>query len=442
MDYREVLDFLYSQLPMYQRVGKAAYKHDLGKTLELDRKFGYPHRRFKTIHIAGTNGKGSVAHTLASVLQEAGYRVGLYTSPHYLDFRERIKINGQKIEKDYVVNFVQENMNYFKQVKPSFFEMTVAMAFKYFADRAVDIAVIEVGMGGRLDSTNVITPLVSVITNIGFDHMQFLGDTLTKIAAEKAGIIKPKVPVVIGEMPTYVRSVFLTRAQELDSPIYLANLLYQVNNLSFTPDNKLIFDVYRSGSLFYQDLRFGLSGLYQRQNVPVILQTLEVLQRREGLNISESEIYRGFGNVVENTGIMGRWQILSRQPLVVVDAGHNEDGVKAVMSQVKSQKYKTLHIVFGMVNDKSPDRILRLLPQDAKYYFTRASVERAMAPEVLEQSAAAYRLNGGIFSDVPAAVNKALKNAKKDDMIFIGGSTFVVADALAAVERGEIVFDN
>ncbi len=435
MTYQQVLDFLYSQLPMYQRIGSAAYKHDLDKTLELDRHFGHPHKRFKTIHIAGTNGKGSVAHSLASIFQQAGYKTGLYTSPHYLDFRERIKINGQKIPEDYVVNFVEQNLGYFKQLRPSFFEITVAMAFQYFADMNVDLAVIEVGMGGRLDSTNIITPMASVITNIGYDHMQFLGNTLTQIATEKAGIIKPNVPVILGPMQPWVSSVFLSKAQQLDSPVYLANHLYSVRNMQLNSQGKLSVDIYRSGKLIYPNLIFGLTGFYQRDNLPIILQTVDVIRQRTLFDVSEQDLRKGLENVVENTGIMGRWQILSKNPLIIADAGHNEDGIKAVVSQINHLNYKKLHFIFGMVNDKEPGRILRLLPQKAQYYFTQASVPRAMKSSLLAQEAANFGLKGNSYQTVDQAIGAALDQAAPSDLIFIGGSTFVVADAIKVFEN-------
>ncbi len=429
MTYKEVLDFLYAQLPMYQRVGAAAYKHDLGKTLDLDKYFGHPHRKFKSVHIAGTNGKGSVAHALASILQEAGYKTGLYTSPHYLDFRERIKINGQMVPEQYVTEFVEENLDYFKRLKPSFFEITVAMAFQYFADRQVDIAVIEVGMGGRLDSTNIITPEVSVITNIGYDHMQFLGDTLTAIAAEKAGIIKPRVPVVLGEMQAPVRSVFLQKATEKNAPVHLAAHTYTIENLTHRDDGKIKFNVTRAGKPAYKNMVFGLGGEYQRQNIPVILQTVDILRQR-GFEITDRALFAGMERVVENTGIMGRWQILGQNPKIIADAGHNEDGIKAVVSQLKKQKYDRLHFIFGAVSDKNIGKILRLLPQNAEYYFTRASVPRAMDQGILQVRAQAAGLKGQSYPAVAQAIDAALSQASGNDLIFIGGSTFVVADAI------------
>ncbi len=431
MEYQQVLDYIYSQLPMYQRVGAAAYKHDLGKTLELDEYFGHPHRKFKTIHIAGTNGKGSVAHSLASILQEAGYKTGLYTSPHYLDFRERIKINGEKISEQYVINFVNSNKKFFERLRPSFFEMTVAMAFKYFAESNVDIAVIEVGMGGRLDSTNIITPMVSVITNIGYDHMQFLGETLPQIAREKAGIIKPRVPVVIGAMPAAVQSVFIEKATEQDAPIYQAASTYSVENAFLTSDGKLAFSVYSHGKLKYKNVKFGLTGDYQRMNIPIILQTIDVLNQHPVINISQQALYNGMEKVVENTGIMGRWQVISRFPLIVCDAGHNEDGIRQVVSQIKRQKYRKLFMVFGTVKDKKIDKILRLLPSQAEYIFVKSSVDRSMDAPVLAGKAMEYGLEGQAFENVEKGLDYVLEHAKNEDMIFIGGSTFVVADALS-----------
>ncbi len=430
MDYQEVLDYMYSQLPMYQRIGGAAYKHDLSKTLELDKHFGHPHRKFRSVHIAGTNGKGTVAHSLASILQEAGYKVGLYTSPHYLDFRERIKINNQKIPKQYVVDFIQYNKNYFQRIKPSFFEMTVMMAFKYFADQNVDIAIIEVGMGGRLDSTNIIRPLVSVITNIGYDHMQFLGNSLVSIANEKAGIIKPKVPVVLGPMSPMVRNVFLEKAAQLDCQIFLSEHIFSIANAYITSNNKLAFSVYKNGKLYYKNMTFGLTGMYQLKNIPVILQTIEVLKQYPYYHISQQALYKGMANVQENTGIMGRWQLIRRKPLIIADAGHNQDGIKAVTEQLTKLQYRQLHMVFGVVNDKDLTHILPLLPKNAVYYFVKSSVPRAKDSRSLQTEALAYGLNGLSFDTVAQGLEQALKLAHDDDLIFIGGSTFVVADAL------------
>ena len=430
MNYEQTLYYLYSQLPMYQRIGAAAYKKDLQRTLELDRYFSHPHKKFKSIHIAGTNGKGSVAHTLASILQEAGYKVGLYTSPHYLDFRERIRVNGQMIEKQFVIDFVQQHRDFFQSLRPSFFELTVAMAFQYFAEREVDYAVVEVGMGGRLDSTNIITPLVSVITNIGFDHKQFLGNTLLEIAREKAGIIKNNIPVVIGQMRAEIQEVFLRKTTEKNAPIFLAANNYSVGNTYLTVDSKLAFSVYSRGEKVFNDMKFGLLGQYQRYNIPVILQTVDVLKQFYSLQITIKAIYDGLEKVVENTGIIGRWQIISHKPLIVCDSAHNQDGIQQVIEQIKTQSYDKLFIIFGVVNDKDLNSILRFLPSKAHYYFVRASVDRAMPSKDLQRAAANYGLSGESFETVEQAIEKARAMAMEKDMIFVGGSTFVVADAL------------
>ncbi len=428
MTYEETINFLYSQLPMYQRIGKAAYKADLGNTLKLDKYFGHPHKKYKTIHVAGTNGKGSVSHTLASVLQEAGYKVGLYTSPHYLDFRERIRINGKPVEKQFVVDFVENNKDFFMTVKPSFFEITVAMAFEYFAIQNVDVAVIEVGMGGRLDSTNIIKPILSVITNIGFDHTQFLGDTLTAIAGEKAGIIKHNVPVVVGETRVELKHVFSQKAQHVDTSLFFSDHFYNVRNYVTTPTNTIVFTIDKHGKTVYEGLEFGLGGEYQRFNVPVILTAIDIL--KNFFNISESDIYNGFSKVVTNTGIMGRWQKLNDKPLVITDAGHNYDGIMQVVSQLKSVPYKKLHIIFGVVEDKELPKILRLLPAKATYYFTQAQIPRALNASELKKQAQNMKLNGNNYSSVSEAIEKALQNAEDNDLIFIGGSTFVAAEAI------------
>ncbi len=428
MTYNEVLEYLYSQLPMYQRVGKAAYKADLGKTIALDNYFGNPHKQFTTVHIAGTNGKGSVAHSLASILQEAGYKTGLYTSPHLTDFRERIKINGQPIDKQYVTDFVQQNKSFFEKIRPSFFEMTVAMAFEYFKDKGVDIAVIEVGMGGRLDSTNIITPVLSVITNISYDHTQFLGDTLEKIAKEKAGIIKPQVPVVIGDNKPQVRNVFLETAALKSAPIYLASLAYDIGNYFLTSDNKLSVNVFKGGALYLENLIFDLTGIYQLENLKVILQSYEILKNTFRLN--EKSLRKGLENVRKNTGIKGRWQKLSNKPLIIADIGHNYEGISFVVKQIKSLNFNKLHFVYGSVNDKNISKILNLLPKDAVYYFAKSSVPRSADPQEIKKIAKEKGLKGESFDTVQAAVNQAINNANNNDLIFIGGSAFVVADAL------------
>jgi dihydrofolate synthase/folylpolyglutamate synthase len=405
MNYKQTLDFLFEQLPMYQRVGKAAYKANLNNTLAIDKHLEFPHKKFKSIHIAGTNGKGSVAHILTSVLQKQKYKVGLYTSPHLKDFRERIKINGQMIPENEVVKFVENNSTIIKELKPSFFEITVAMAFDYFAKQEVDIAVIEVGMGGRLDSTNIITPELSVITNIGFDHMQFLGNTLPEIAGEKAGIIKQDIPVVIGETNPETESVFKSKAKETNSEIYFADQLIK------------------------KVLECDLKGSYQIHNIKTALQSVEVL-RASGFKISKSEIEKGLLNVVKNTGLKGRWQILDAQPTIVCDTAHNKEGLSYVMKQIDTVKFKVLHIVFGVVNDKDLNSIIPLLPQKAIYYFCRPDVQRGLDAEILRATFAKSQLIGSTYNSVSEALNSAKSKANKEDLIYVGGSTFVVAEII------------
>ncbi len=428
MNYKETTDFLFSQLPMYQRIGKAAYKADLSTTLKLDQYFNHPHKKYKTIHIAGTNGKGSVAHSIASVLQEAGYKTGLYTSPHYIDFRERIKINGINISKEFVIKFTQKHKSIFSSLKPSFFEITAAMAFDYFAQQNVDIAVIEVGMGGRLDSTNIINPILSIITNISYDHTQFLGNNLKSIATEKAGIIKRNIPVVIGETKPELKAVFSIKAQEVDAPIFFANHNFSLSNIVHSSDNTLIFNINKHGKLYFNSLEFGLNGDYQQYNIITIVQAIELLQKQ--MTISEHNIFAGLKNVISNTKIMGRWQKLNDYPKIICDAGHNFDGILQVTEQLKYQQYDKLHIIFGMVNDKEISKILKLLPQQAKYYFTKANIQRALDQNILKNQAQNYNLHGSSFSSVNKAIEEAIKNAQKNDLIFIGGSSYIVADAL------------
>lgn len=424
MTYNETLDWLFAQLPMYQREGQAAYKANLDNTLEMDTHFHHPHSRFKTIHIAGTNGKGSVSHMLASILQEAGYKTGLYTSPHLKDFRERIKINGEMVSEQYVVDFVEQNKALFATVKPSFFEMTVAMAFKYFADNAVDIAVIEVGLGGRLDSTNIITPLVSVITNISFDHMALLGDTLDKIAFEKAGIIKPGIPAVIGTRDSAYDFIFEKKAQECATPLSFASDKWHTERNSdgtFSLDN-------REGVIFDR-LESELKGLYQRKNIPAVLEAALSL-RKNGLILSDTHIRNGIAKVIRNTGLYGRWQQLAASPYTICDTGHNIDGITEVVAQLSACKYDTLHFVIGMVNDKDIDSVLHALPKNARYYFCKASIPRAMNEELLAEKARTAGLCGDTYPTVAQAYAAAKANATPDDMIYIGGSTFVVAEVI------------
>ncbi len=429
MNYKETLEFLFSQLPMFQRIGKAAYKANLDNTLALDKYFNYPHKSFKTIHIAGTNGKGSVSHMLAAVLQKAGYKTGLYTSPHLKDFRERIKIDGKEIPEEKVVEFVEKHKDGFAPIKPSFFELTVAMAFDYFANENVDVAVIETGLGGRLDSTNIIKPELSVITNISKDHMQFLGDTIDKIAAEKAGIIKRDIPVVVGEYQEDIAHVFEQKVTEKNSPLIFASNEFAINYSMLTIDEKQIFQVYKGEELIYPDLKIDLPGIYQKHNIKTALQSIEILTTK-GFNISRENIYDGLENVTGLTGLMGRWQTIGNNPRIICDTGHNEAGITQILEQIKSTAYKNLHMVFGVVDDKNIDSILAMLPIEATYYFCKASIPRALDEKILHKKAAKFNLKGNSFKNVELALESAKQNAQKEDFIFVGGSTFVVADLL------------
>ncbi len=413
---------------MFQRQGKAAYKANLDNTHALDKHFGHPHHRFKSIHIAGTNGKGSVSHMLASVLQKAGYKTGLYTSPHLKDFRERIKINGIEIPKVYVTDFVKNNKVFFEKLKPSFFEITVAMAFQYFADENVDVAVIETGMGGRLDSTNIINPLLSVITNISKDHTQFLGDTFEKIAGEKAGIIKKSTPIVIGESQKETKQVFLNKAKELNAPLYFADEIFRIDYALQTIDEKQSFNVYKANDLLYPDLKIDLLGLYQKKNLITSLQAIDILKAK--FNMDKEDIYQGLSNIQGNTGLKGRWQIIGHNPRIVCDTGHNEAGIREVLNQIKNTPYRKLYMVIGVVNDKNIDTILSLLPKDAEYIFTKASIPRALNEKELAHKAEKFELKGISTSNVREALEIAKSKAEATDMIFVGGSTFVVADII------------
>ncbi|MCL2413311.1 MAG: bifunctional folylpolyglutamate synthase/dihydrofolate synthase [Bacteroidales bacterium] len=404
--YQLTIDYLFSQLPMYQRIGASAYKPNLDNTKKLLAELDNPETKFKSIHVAGTNGKGSTSHMLASIFQTAGYKTGLYTSPHLKDFRERIKINGVCIPEENVVDFVEKNRVFFEEIKPSFFEMTVALAFDYFAKEHVDIAIVEVGMGGRLDSTNVITPLLSVITNISMDHMEFLGNTLEKIATEKAGIIKPKIPVVIGETNEKTAPVFLEIAQQNHSEISFADQ-----------------------HVFLENVKCDLIGIYQKKNIQTVLATIFSV-KNQFPNLSEATIREGLANVVKNTGLLGRWQIIGEKPLIICDTGHNEDGIKQILQQLSQTPYRRLHMVFGMVNDKDITKILSLLPKDATYYFCKPNLPRGLNEKDLQQQAQKFNLHGGAFSTVSKALQAAKKSADSDDLIFVGGSTFVVAEVV------------
>lgn len=406
MTYQETLQWMFGRLPMFQRQGAPAYKKDLGNIKLFCEHLGHPENKFKSIHIAGTNGKGSTSHMVASILQEAGYKTGLYTSPHLKDFRERIKIDGHVPSEEYVVEFIAKHKDFLEANDLSFFELTVGMAFDYFAYAEVDVAVIEVGLGGRLDATNIITPLVSVITNIGKDHTQFLGETLKEIAGEKAGIIKSKVPVVIGEKHPETQLVFIQKAVESQAEITFAS------------------------AKAYPELEGDLKGAYQQKNKKTVLATIETLQAQGAFLIAEKHIHAGLKNTVKNTGLMGRWQILGESPKVICDTGHNKEGLTYVLEQLRSEPHEHLHIVLGVVSDKDLTSILPMFPKDATYYFSKPDVPRGLDVEFLAQAAAAYDLHGKTYTSVNDALASAKANAKPVDLIFVGGSTFTVAEVV------------
>lgn len=488
MDYQNTLKYLYESVPMFQQIGSKAYKPGLETTHKLDEHFGHPHQQFKTIHIAGTNGKGSCSHTIAAVLQSAGYRVGLFTSPHLIDFRERIRINGEMVPEEYVVNFVEEHRAFFEPLHPSFFELTTAMAFRYFADQKVDVAVIEVGMGGRLDCTNIIHPDLCIITNISFDHTQYLGDTLTKIAKEKAGIIKEGVPVVVGRAKGAVKRVFTMKAKAMNAPIEYAREKTRYWNMEILPYSRLqeartradeimqtlhhmikaigeqseeqgnrmrqallMLDVPSSiraidqildkrkdairinNEMFPFGLYTELSGAYQFENMFTILKALAVLTKLN-YNITPRNYFDGFANVCQLTGLMGRWQKVHSYPDIICDTGHNIDGIEYIHVQLDAIRKtfdQEIHFVFGMVNDKDIKGVLQVLPKDATYYFTKASVKRALPENELMELAEQARLKGTAYPTVVDAVQAAKKNCPPKDLIFVGGSNFIVADLLA-----------
>lgn len=426
MTYNEATTYLFNSAPLFQNIGAGAYKEGLSNTNALDSRYGHPHRSYRTIHVGGTNGKGSVSHTLAAILQCAGYKVGLYTSPHLADFRERIRVNGQMIPEQRVIDFVTEEKAFFEPLHPSFFELATALAFLYFKEEKVDVAVIEVGLGGRLDCTNIINPDLSVITNISKDHVQFLGDTPTLIAKEKAGIIKPGTPVVIGETNNNfeVRNVFITKSKEVDTSIKFADEESEILH-SFTQ---------AQGGRKYQTKNWGvfngeLGGDCQEKNTATILCAVQTLIE-QGYNIKEKHVHEGIAKVCSLTGLMGRWQRLENEPLAICDTGHNIGGMQYIVGQLASTPHERLHFVIGMVNDKDIDSVLGILPKDAEYYFTQASVQRALSAESLAIKAGKFGLKGVVITDVKEAYRKAQQNATKDDLIFVGGSTFVVADLL------------
>lgn len=406
MSYTETCEYLFNQMPMFERQGASGYKEGLANTKALDEHFNHPHTNYKTIHIAGTNGKGSCSHSIAAILQSAGYCVGLYTSPHLVDFSERIRVNGEPISEDYVIDFVERERHFFEPLHPSFFEVTTALAFKYFSDMKVDVAVIEVGLGGRLDCTNIISPILSVITNISFDHTQFLGNTLAKIAGEKAGIIKKGTRVIIGEVTPETRPVFEAKAKEMDAPI------------CFAEDNP-----YMNAA----DMMTDLKGIYQQKNANTILAAMANILE---LKITDEDIRQGLANVCAKTGLKGRWHTLEQHPLTICDTGHNVAGWKYLSKQISQQPCDTLHIVFGMVDDKDVDAVMDMLPKSAMYYFTKAETHRAINEKKLKEKAEAKGLSGKTYPTVSQAYNAAKNNAKENDFVFIGGSSYVVADLL------------
>lgn len=419
---------MFSQLPMYQRIGAAAYKADLNNTILLLNLLGNPQHSFKSVHVAGTNGKGSVSHMLASVFQEAGFKTGLYTSPHLRDFRERIRINGEMISQEQVVQFIDTYKDRFMAINLSFFEMTVGMAFDYFAKEHVDIAIVEVGMGGRLDSTNLIIPELSIITNIDFDHMKFLGDTRAKIAYEKAGIIKPNIPVVIGETHPETKQVFIDKAKECGSPIYFADQIFDCDKIHIDSYTEQRFDVWKNSELYMEALEIPLLGNYQQKNLTTVMCALDLL--RNEFNLSEDNIRDGISRVIRNTHLMGRWQIICNDPLTIADTGHNVAGIKEVVQQLAEMNYEKLHFVLGMVNDKDIDSVLQLLPHNCEYYFCKADIPRGLDAKILAEKAFDMGLRGQVFESVSHAYRSAINNAHFGDVVFIGGSNFTVAEVV------------
>ena len=429
MNYEQTVEYLFNSTPVFEHVGAVAYKEGLQNTLALDKHFNHPHTNFKTIHIAGTNGKGSCSHSLASILQEAGYKVGLYTSPHLVDFRERIRVNGQCISKERVVKFVEDERKFFEPLHPSFFELTTALAFKYFDEQKVDIAIIEVGLGGRLDCTNIISPILSIITNISFDHTQFLGDTLAKIAAEKAGIIKKGVPVIIGEANEETSPVFQSKANEVNSDIVFAEDNAIVTSSSPMADGGRRYYLSNNSTLVGE-----LSGDYQERNMNTILCACNILKQ---MNIIKNDdvIAKGLTNICKNTGLLGRWQTIQNNPTVVCDTGHNVGGWNYLAPQIKRQQCNQLRIVFGMVDDKDINSVMYLLPKNAIYYWTQAESKRAIKAERVAEIAIKHDLRGEIFDNVEVAYTKALQDSNKDDFVFVGGSSYIVADLLTFLSR-------
>ncbi|MFT4758619.1 MAG: dihydrofolate synthase/folylpolyglutamate synthase [Paraglaciecola sp.] len=431
MNYKNTLDYLYTQLPMYQRVGQAAFKKDLTNITKLCDALDNPQQKFPTIHIAGTNGKGSTAHLIASVLQARGLKIGLYTSPHYRDFRERIKINGEYITETGVIDFVEKNRTNFEKIQPSFFEITVALAFDYFEKEKVDFAIIETGLGGRLDSTNIIQPILSVITNISFDHQQFLGDTLPAIAGEKAGIIKAKTPVVIGEKQSETMAVFMKKATEMDAPIYFAADNLKADLLRKRFDGQF-FEIREGRKLLFPKIKLNLIGNFQGKNMLTALQAILLFDKIQQTPEKKSltSIKNGFAKVKSLTNFIGRWEVLGSYPTILCDSAHNEAGLTLAMQEVQAMSFQKLHIVMGVVNDKDIGKVFKIFPKNATYYFAKPNIPRGLDAAILKEKAAEFGVEGTVFQSVNKALAAAKKAADKKDLIYVGGSTFVVAEVI------------
>jgi len=426
MTYAQTIEYLFSRLPMFSRIGAAAFKKDLTNTITLCNHLGEPQHKFKSIHVAGTNGKGSVSHMLAAILQTAGYKAGLYTSPHLKDFRERVKINGAEISEKFVIDFTEKIKPLIEEIEPSFFEITVAMAFDYFAEQKVDVAVIEVGLGGRFDSTNIITPELSVITNIGWDHMNILGDSLEKIAFEKAGIIKQNIPVIIGETLQATKEVFVKVAAEKGAPIHYARKNWSVTSWEWQ-NHELIVEVAESNKTDHRKYHLDLPGIYQSKNLLTVLEACSVLKELN-YDIEEKDIREGLQKTKKLTGLHGRWEIIHEHPTIVLDVGHNEDGIKQIMQQLELTTYHELHIIIGLVKDKEVEKVLSLFPHSAHYYFTQAQIPRALRADILKSKGSDQHLQGDSYPDVNTAIRTATDKAHKDDLILVCGSVFLVGE--------------
>jgi dihydrofolate synthase/folylpolyglutamate synthase len=431
MTYQQTIIYLFSRLPMFSRIGAAAFKKDLTNTIKLCEWLDNPHKKFKSIHIAGTNGKGSVSHMLAAILQTAGYKTGLYTSPHLKDFRERIKVDGEMLSQAFVIDFTEKIKPLIEEIEPSFFEVTVAMAFKYFAEQKVDVAVIEVGLGGRFDSTNIIIPELSVITNIGWDHMNILGDTLEKIAFEKAGIIKPGVPVVIGEFLPETKKVFEQIAAEKNADLHAASQKRNIAGWKWE-NHELIAEVAELNKTDHKIFHLDLPGIYQAKNLLTVLEAVSVL-KQTGFNLSDNAVHAGLQKTKRLTRLHGRWEVIQEHPTVVLDVGHNEDGIKQIVQQIELTSFHELHIIIGVVKDKEVEKVLSLLPHSAHFYFTQAHILRALPAETLKEKATQLNLKGEVYPDVNAAINFAKSKANKDDLILVCGSVFLIGEVNAPI---------